>query len=135
MLHTIRKKENGFVKLTLTITEFQKNIINPHELSYKGKMYDFKYAVISGNIVELLVINDTKEENILGKIKELTDNTDKQNSDLPNQLVKLLTLTYICPSIENKFIFQELRENNFLLLCENMVSNTNEIPFPPPRLV
>ena len=135
MLEAMEEKQTGFLKLTLTVSEFQKSKINSHEISYKGKMYDFKPVAISDDTVELLVINDTKEETILEKINELADNTSSHKGELPSQLIKLLTLTYICPTFDNRFIFQELEGNNFLPICESILSIAKEIPSPPPESV
>ena len=135
MQQTMKKEETVFLKLTIAISEFEKIKINPHEISFQGKMYDITSKVISGKVVELLVIRDTKEETIFKKIKWLTENTDKQNNELPNQLVKFLTLAYICPSVDNKMVFLYSRKNKFLPLFEKITSFTSEILSPPPELV
>lgn len=134
MLEKIKSSQTEFQKLTLTVTEFHKCKINAHELSCNGKMYDYESAVVVGSTVELLVINDISEENILEKIRAFTNNPSHQNNQLPNQIIKLLTLTYLCPTANNKFFFPELQQNIFLSICENIVSFSSKILSPPPEL-
>ena len=134
MLQEINSKQVKFQKLTLTLSEFQKCKINSNELSLNEKMYDYTSAVVTGNTVHLLVVNDIKEEGILEKIKVVTHNSRQQNNQLPNQISKFLTLTYIFPTVEKQFYFQE-QQNIFLPYSVNIVSFTSDILSPPPELV
>jgi hypothetical protein len=135
MQKTMENNETEFQKLTLTISDFEKSKINEHEISYKGKMYDFKSAVFTGDSVELLVINDTEEEGILGEIEKFTENINKQNSEFPNHLIKLLSLVYVCPEPGNKFFFECSNENTFVPFGEEFSSPVIERASPPPKLV
>jgi len=118
-------------KLTLTIFEFQKSKINAREIHYKGKMYDFKSAVIKNNKVELLVINDAKEELILDLIKEIFTDTHKQKSKLPNQLSKILTLAYICPH-KDICLFPPVHQAFFSDYSARILTAESKVPNPPP---
>lgn len=118
-------------KLILSIAEFEKSKIDKHEIYYKGKMYDFKSAIIKNNTVELLVINDAKEEILYDLIRDLFTGTDKQKNKLPNQLSKLLTLTYLS---SDKYIrlFPPIHKNIFSVFTENIISADKKVSSPPP---
>jgi hypothetical protein len=135
MMQVLRENHEGFSKLTLTLAEYNQSRIKSHEISWQGRMYDVKSKVITGNSVDLLVIHDEKEENILKKIKLLAGNTSSQNRELPQQLVQLLTLTYICPAEEADFKVRDLEEYSFLPFSEKYNSIDIDILSPPPELV
>jgi hypothetical protein len=135
MLKVLKENEEGYSKLTLTLAEYDQSRVKSHEISWQGRMYDVKSAVIKGNSVDLLVMHDEKEENILKKIKLLAGKTGSQNRELPQQLVQLLSLSYICPAEEADFIVRDRKEYNFLPFNEKYHSIEIDILSPPPELV
>jgi hypothetical protein len=135
MQQTLNNSKTKFQKITLSLSEYQKSKINSHEISINGKMYDVKSVNILENNVKLLVINDSKEENILQKIKDFTNRTNQPNSDLPNQLQQLLSLNYLSPEIKHFFFIPVFSINLFRQPNLNLVSNDSDIPSPPPKLV
>ena len=131
MLEELKEGQAVATKLTLSISDFQKSKINSSEIYFKGKMYDVKSVNISTDMVELLVINDTKEEKIIEKNNELSKNANGQNK-LPSQLLKLITMVYIFPVPNYQCLIQK-RQNHFLLSLETLVSYKTEITSPPPK--
>ena len=136
MVETIEKKETKFQTIRLTLVTFNKSKTNAKEISYQGKMYDVKSVKIENNIAELLVFNDTKEENILKHIQLLNANTDhNQHTNYPAQLVQLLTVAFVCPTNDISFTLQESAGITFFSYSEPLVSISVKIIFPPPKLV
>ena len=136
MVQTIEKKETKLSTIRLTIETFNKSKINAKEIFYQGKLYDIKSVKIENNIAELLVFNDTKEEIILEHIKSLSANTDSnQQKNYPAELVKLFTVAFVCPTNDVSFTPQESAVITFFSYCEPLVSISEKIIFPPPKLV
>ncbi len=124
-----------FEKLNLTAIEYKKCLIKSNEILFKGKMFDIKSVTLVGDSVKLLVINDIKEEQILLKIKDLSDNMSFPDRELPVQLKILSSLNYISPETEFTFLhpfFQILFQSQ---LAPEFVSNNPDILTPPPKLV
>ncbi len=134
MEQALNNEATGFQQLTLSLSDFQKGEINANEISFNGKMYDVKSIKISGDKVELLVINDTKEENIVENIKRSVNTNSEQNKKLPYHLVNLLNWFYIYPVSGNAFLLLEQR-TSYLPFSENVFSFISEISSPPPKLV
>ena len=134
MEQVLNNDETSFQQLTLSLSDFQKGEINTDEISFNGKMYDVKSIKISGNKVELLVINDTGEENIIENIKKSVNTNSGQNKKLPYHLVNLLNWFYIYPASGNEFLLLEHR-TSYLPFSENVFSFISEISSPPPKLV
>ena len=136
MVQTIEKKETKLSTIRLTIETFNKSKINAKEIFYQGKLYDIKSVKIENNIAELLVFNDTKEEIILEHIKSLSANTDSnQQKNYPAQLVQLLTVAFVCPTNDISFTLPESADITFFSYSEPLVSISDKIIFPPPKLV
>ena len=135
MEQALNNEKTSFQKLILSLNEFEKGKINKDEIIFNGSMYDVKSIKILGDSVEMLAINDIKEENIIENIKKLVNANDLQNKDLPNQFVKLLTLVYISPTSNYNFLSQKKRQNIFKPLCEIIISHKSSISSPPPELV
>ncbi len=135
MSQVLKNDQTGFIRMTLTVSEYQKYKVKSNEICWKGKMYDVKSAVISGDNIDLLVINDIREENILRQIKLMTDNAAKQHRELPHQIIELLIAPYLCAAICDKMIFQNIQEIKYPSLTEVPDSITSDVPSPPPELV
>ena len=97
-------------------------------------MYDVKSVHIFNNKVELLAVNDSKEDYIIDALGKSVGGNEKQNKELPTQLAKLLTLDYIFPCTENIILCCNQKQNNFYSLRDNIISYTIEISSPPPRI-
>ena len=134
MERALNNEETSFQQLTLSFNDFQKGKINAHEISFDGKMYDIRSIKISGDKVELLVINDTKEENIIENIKRSVNPNDQQNKGLPSQFVKLLTLVYVVPATDPDLLLQKKQRHIFVPFCDIIVSHKSDITAPPPKL-
>ncbi len=133
MEESLNNKETIFQNLSLSLNDFQKDKVNDHEVSINGKMYDIKSINIKGNKVELLAVNDIKEESIIEKINRSLNNGDQQNQELPNHIFKILTLFYISPTTGYNFLFQVKRQHILPSFCEIIISHKSGISSPPPR--
>ncbi len=131
---SLKDNQTPFQKITLPFFDYQKSKINSHEISVNGKMYDVKSISLSDDKVELLVIHDSREENILQKIKDFAISTNQPNTDFANQLFQLLSLNYISPGVGPVFFIPSFSINIFSPLFLNVISNGFEIPSPPPKL-
>lgn len=133
MQSTLSKDHVETEKIILSNSDFQKNKINSREIILLGKLYDIRSVIHTGKDVELQVINDTREENILEKISNLVRNTGNGHDQLPNCLVQLLTMEFICPEPSCHFF------NNDPTTCshqfnELIISVTSNVVSPPPEL-
>ncbi|CAN5289489.1 hypothetical protein BH09BAC5_BH09BAC5_14270 [soil metagenome] len=135
MTQELNNTETPFTNLTMSLSEFKRDKIGTHELLIHGELYDFKSVAIADNKVTLLVFHDSEEEEVIKKMSDLTGDSSQQKSELPRQILKLLTLTYICPFISDQFNVWEIPSNNFIPPCKNITSIISEIPSPPPKLV
>lgn len=120
--------------LRLTPAQYQANRAGGHEISFGGKLYDIKSSTTSGNLITLVVVNDSREENILEKIKGLLHNTGKDNSGLPVQLHKLLSLVYISPANPGIMTLDLAGEDNFFSYNEHTLTCISEVVSPPPQV-
>ena len=134
MEESLNSKETIFQKLSLSLNDFQKDKINDHEISINGKMFDIKSISVKGNKVELLALNDSKEESIIENINKSGNNGDQQNQELPTRLFKLLALFYISPSTDHNFLFYKKQQNILQSLCEIFISYKSGVSSPPPWL-
>ncbi|MBL0340128.1 MAG: hypothetical protein IPP71_03930 [Bacteroidetes bacterium] len=125
---------DGFEKLTLSIEEFEKAKINSREIFYKGEMYDFKSAVYSSNTVELLAIKDTREKEIIEKIKQIAQNSNKQKRHIPLQLLNQFTLTFFSLATICDFACRKSESYLFPPFIENPQGCFLEVFAPPPEL-
>lgn|GEM_PF-1689109 len=134
MRTSLTNDKTQFQKIVLSLSDYRKCEINPDEIRFKNKMYDVKSINFSGNNVELLVLNDVKEENILKKIENYATNTRLPNSDFLNNLKQLLSLSYLFQEAYCNFVIYPSSVNNFPLSNKNVISTFPEIPSPPPKL-
>ena len=132
MKHPLSNHSKSFQILSLSLADFKHKIIE-NEVLIDSKLYDVISFTITGNNVQLVVINDKKEEDILEKIKGLTAGISK-HSKLPKQLVQLLSLTYILPNYSSKSLLQQIPQQKYLLLCANLFSVPREVSSPPPKI-
>lgn len=135
MQKTLNGRNTQFQKVSVSLGDYLKNKIGSDEISIDGKMFDIKSIQISGKLVELLVINDNKEDNIIEKIKDFIDTTNQSNTELPLQLQQLLSLNYL--PLETGFLLfiPVFSVDFFLRPILNFVSNDLEILTPPPKLI
>jgi hypothetical protein len=122
-----------FQKISLSLREYQKSKTGARELLIDGKLYDIKSEKISGSTIELLVINDSKEEGIWNEIKSYF-NRSKQNDNFPQQLCQLLLLTYIAPEAEELVFLSPSKTISFTELTVYSESCFFTITSPPPEL-
>lgn len=130
----IVKKETQFERLTLSLTDYKKSIIDAHEIRFLGKMYDVKEVEINGDKVELLVLCDNRETQILAQIQnQSSENTSSQKS-LPNKLNKILYLDYLLPdkeALQQNFFAGKAQYPTVSILLKDQ---SLELISPPPEL-
>jgi len=133
MMQNLNSYKTQFQKIVLSLSEYQKCKINAREITLHNKLYDVKSVNIFGTRAELLVLNDSREENILIKIAEFTSTTRQQNSVLFNNLRHLLSLSYLPHErYISLFIYPFPIDKSFPVTL-HFISTFPEIPTPPPR--
>ena len=133
MLEAIENKESHFTHLSLTLHDYINSQTRPGEISLKGKLYDIKSVQVSGNKVELMVMNDVNEEKIIEKINQLEKHSKEPGNSIPNKLMKFFSLLYLCPHPAQLFSSPAsltLRGK----LNIHFISFIQEITAPPPWL-
>ncbi len=133
MTNALSNYNTRFDILSILLSDF-KNKINENEISINGKLYDISSFVIKGTTVQLVVVNDEKEEGILKKIKELITGTNK-HSQLPTKLLHLLVLNYILPHSTFKFKLPQLTQQKCFSYCCKIISVSAEVSSPPPKFI
>lgn len=123
----------SFEKLILSRDEYHKSRLNSREISYKGNMYDVKSVNITGDIAELLVINDVKEKILLREIKAFLHKSNESKKELPDQLQKFLSLNYLFADKENTIYVPSLISNIFHHPSRYILPDYTDIPSPPPK--
>ena len=134
MMMLVKKSEIAFEKLILSFSEYQKSRLNAHEIYFKGNMYDVKSVSVSNNTVELLVINDSKEKNLLKNIKDFINKTNQQKKELPDQLQKFLALNFLSTDKENTNYIPSMPSSIFHHPNHYILPEYSDIPSPPPKL-
>ena len=136
MLQTIEKKESGFLKLNLTVAEYQHSKINAHEISLNGDMYDVKSITYTGDKLELLVIQDLKEQSIVEKIRN-SGGRKNHRSKRQRLLVmkRLLLFSPPPPAVQQLCLAAVKQKITITWLWEIFISHKSDIPSPPPRWV
>jgi hypothetical protein len=135
MSQTVRLKQSGFQRLTVSVSEFQNSKLNRNEIFFRGNMYDIKSVTLHGNSAELFVVNDINEKCILQKVKYLLQSTKNRQDQLPGQIVQLLMHSYIFQIKETKLFLPGLPENIYPRFSKIPVSFVCKITSPPPELV
>jgi hypothetical protein len=134
MMLLVKNSETSFEKLVLTSEEYQKSRLNSHEISFRGNMYDVKSVNISGDSVELLVINDAKEKNLVKDIKDFLNKSNQQKKELPDQLQKFLSLNFLSAQKESIIYIPSFFSSIGYHPNLNILSDHPDIPSPPPKL-
>jgi hypothetical protein len=130
----VNDSHTSFEKLLLSTADYQKSRINSHEISFQGNMYDVKSVKITGDIAELLVINDKKEKSLVKNIQDFLTKTNQQKKELPEQLQKFLSLNYLPADQDLTIVIPILSSNIFHAPKGNIFSDLSETPSPPPKL-
>lgn len=130
----LNESEISFERLILNIDEYRKSRLNSREISYKGNMYDVKSVNITGDSVELLVINDVKEKILLQEIKDFLQKSNQSKKELPDQLQKFLSINYIAADEGRMIYIPSFCSNIFQQPDSNLSSNFLDKPSPPPKL-
>ena len=130
----VKDSNTSFEKLILSVGEYQKSRLNAHEISFNGNMYDVKSVNVTGDNVELLVINDKKEKRLLKEIKDILNKTNQSKRELPEQLQKFLSLNYLSAEKEDIIFIPSICSGIFHHPDRNIFPDFSDIPSPPPKL-
>lgn len=123
--------------LTLTKNEYNKYKLNKKELIIDGKMYDVKSLIISDEKINLIVVNDSKEEKILKKIKHFFALNSKSNKNISLKFLKLLSLNYVQHSNDLKATISTLCGSNIVYKLPKKYLSIACLDTlkPPPKLI
>lgn len=124
-----------FDTLVISIADFESVKTNPHEISFRGKMYDIKTIQKKGDKVELQVLNDAKEERIIDHLKTLASQQPSKNKSQANSLLDLLGLMYVSSGSSVTHPLPPLTRPAYHSLCEMIISQTKSVFSPPPEMV
>ncbi|MCD6013039.1 MAG: hypothetical protein K0Q79_2901 [Flavipsychrobacter sp.] len=133
--HMVSVLANEKIKLgtfTLTLQEYERSKAGENELCLNGKMYDLKSATINGEEVIVTAIQDTKEDDIVHRIKKIITG-GKHGSHIPRPLIELLALYYILPPASELHFYNESHSHRFYTFSDKVFSRNNDIYVPPPR--
>jgi len=131
----IRNQQNGFLHLSLSISEYRLARISSGEISLKAELYDIKSVSFVADRVEILVLKDSREKEILEKSGSLSQNTQKRQSEFPGQLIRLLSLDYLAPFTDSKTTILNPETITYIPLSEQTRSFPGKISSPPPESV
>jgi hypothetical protein len=98
-------------------------------------MYDVKSAKVTGETVELLVINDKKEKALLKDIKDFLNKSSQEKKELPDQLQKFLSLNYLSAEKESILYLPCILPSIYHYRGHNTLSVGPDIPSPPPKIL
>ena len=129
----VNSNEASFEKLILSLSEYRNSRINSRELYVKGNLYDVKSVNITGDMVELLVINDVKEKILLKAIKDFLNQSNQSKKELPDQLQKFLSLNYLAAN-QGRIIYIPSYGSNIIHPPDpDIYTFQSDIPSPPPK--
>lgn len=131
----LENSSSGFEKMTLNLATYNACKLDEKEILYKGNMYDVKSIHKSGNTVELIVIKDSKENELKDKIKETSQLLNESDKNSDPRLIDLFELVYLCPQTILVTPGIQIKSLAFLPFKQNIHLPVGEIPSPPPRNV
>jgi hypothetical protein len=131
----ILKGDLTFEQLSMSSADYQRALVDEHEISWKGKLFDVKEIVVLHNRVVLTVVNDTKEENILRELKEFLHRSCRNNKSLPERSAQLFLMSYIGSSYAGVHFSNFCCDLSSIHLPDFFVNSTVEVFTPPPKLI
>ncbi len=98
-------------------------------------MYDYKSAICVDSKMELLVIKDTREREIVDKLKGITSKTNNQKQPERTQNIKQFLMEYIFPASGKRKI--ERVSNGFIFpkYLVTLAIFSSELETPPPEII
>ena len=138
MQHLLLNNDIPNQKIVIDKSEYAKSKIGSNEISINGKLYDIRSIKTNGDLIELEVINDTKEEGIIGKISQLSKSTTHKDNKLLEILVGLLTLDFIHPGSVHEICQVQLINDEGRIISipytNPLLSFFGDITGPPPKI-
>lgn len=135
MAKKVLQKDNHYTVIQLAKSDYEKCKQEEFEIVYKGKLYDIHSIVFKKDIVELSVLNDTKEEQLVKNIEQLKkNNSSTHKTKLPNQLISLLTLTFLSFNNSMSCIFCGKTSLYYQAFISKLFDRTINVFSPPPEL-
>lgn len=121
-----------FEVFTLTQEEYLLVRVNDHEVKIDGKMYDHSAPSFEEGKVILYAKHDQAEDNLIGFLNEVVNNTSRDQKPVPAQLLTFFSLTFIHqPSLVLNPVFK--LENLFVLYSDNLLNQNYPVESPPPK--
>ncbi|GEM_PF-2411329 len=133
MQHILMSEKSHIREITLTLDDYNNGHIGSGELLYKGNLFDIKSVKIVNGKVELLALFDSKEETILGKIRDFIDGTIQKNKDHPDLLKLIYALQYLYPAGEHAIFIHSLSISKLQSHNYNLNSESQDVSVPPPK--
>ncbi len=134
MKKALEDRETSFEHISLSLEEFNQSGYNGKEIVLHGKIYDIGSINFTGNRVDLLAVNDTKEEVIMDQISNTGDQGNHSHRNMPVKAIQLLGLLYDFPLSNNASSILTYGRNFSRLNNYAIDSRCPEIDSPPPRL-
>jgi hypothetical protein len=132
MSMTMDRKETIYQPMTLSLTDYEKSLVEKNEIFYQGKMYDIKSKIFLGDSVDMMVIQDEKEEEIFKKVKKLLTHETKK---IPDTILHLLSLNYFQTFLLYSNIIFTSSTINQPLFSEALTFRSTDVLSPPPKPV
>lgn len=132
MAELMEERTSRFIELDLSATDYQNARISTSEICYNGKMYDVKDVSIHEGRVILRVMNDAREEDVLQKIRSVSQ--DKKEQELLEQLMKLFAQVYTPVSIHYAVAIASITQPYYRIYMERPESLPQPTFYPPPRM-
>jgi hypothetical protein len=125
--------EEKLEKISLTYKQYQLSKVDDHEIRIYDKMYDIGRIKITGDSVLVYCIHDTKEENLMAFLDEITSKPLIGKHAVPSYLIHFLVLVFLQPHGDHRF------QNNGVSITRSIHYNFNKDLFsncvntPPPK--
>lgn len=131
----ISKTEKSFVqKITLSLTDYENNLLDDHEIKFENKLYDIIEKKINGEIVELKVISDDDEKSFNSKYK---NQSKKNSSNKGKQFYKTNLYNYFSENskLNTSYIICYNRKILVKYNLKKIKLISREITIPPPEFI
>lgn len=124
--------DEEFEVFTFTQEEYLLVRVNDHEVKIDGKMYDHSAPKFEKGKVVLYGKHDEAEDNLIGFLKEVVNNTSKDQKPVPSQLLTFFSLTFISqPPLAIDPVFKS--EKLFGFYLASLISQNYPVESPPPK--
>ncbi len=118
--------------ITITVETYQDNLINSHEIELNGKLYDISSVALSGNKVQLSVLEDDKEMYILSLLKKVISSESDSHNQYPQQLLSFMSMLFVVPTFSTINIIHNETDLQYADQFQYLSLGSFSTPFSPP---